>query len=99
MKAMKVRKVRKAKRVSKVASGRLARSVVFRGSKERTKTGLTREMLMRNKRGKIVSKRQSAAGKRKYQNIKDWVDALMKARSSLNLKGYVSVNGKSLVGK
>merc|ERR1719171_1222552 len=80
--AMKAMKVMKAKRVSKVASGKLARSVVFRGSKEKTKSGLTRDMLMRNKRGKIVSKRASAAGKRRYNNIKDWMEALMKARSS-----------------
>merc|ERR1719399_2528641 len=93
---MKAMKVRKAKRVTKVASGKRAKSIVFRGTKERTKSGLTRDMLMRNKRGKIVSKRQSAAGKRKYLNIKDWVESLMKARSSLNLKGFVAVNGKSL---
>merc|ERR1719262_1905871 len=92
-------KVRKAKRVTKIASGRLAKSQVFRGRKEKTKSGLTREMLMKNKRGKIVSKRQSAAGKRKFHQIKFWVDALVKARSSLNLKGFVAVNGKSLVGK
>merc|ERR1719316_2575219 len=99
MKAMKAMKVMKAKRVSKVASGRLARSVVFRGSKERTKSGLTREMLMRNKRGKIVSKRASAAGKRRFHQIKFWTDAIAKARSSLNLKGFVAINGRSLVGK
>merc|ERR1719240_1561896 len=56
-------------------------------------------MLMKNKRGKIVSKRASAAGKRRFHQIKDWVDALMKARSSLNLKGFVAINGQSLVGK
>merc|ERR1712124_186107 len=97
--AMKVMKVRKAKRVSKVAGGKRARSVVFRGSKERTKSGLTREMLMKNKRGKIVSKRASAAGKRRFHQIKGWMDAFMKARSSLNLKGFVAINGSSLVGK
>merc|ERR1719159_1821019 len=54
---------------------------------------------MRNKRGKIVSKRQSAAGKRSFIRIKGWVDAVAKARSSLNLKGFVAVNGRTLVGK
>merc|ERR1719235_2262700 len=99
MKAMKVMKVRKAKRVSKVASGRYAKSVVFRGSKEKTRSGLTREMLMKNKRGKVVSKRANAAGKRKFHQIKGWMEAFMKARSSLNLKGFVAINGGSLVGK
>merc|ERR1712118_201868 len=96
---MKSMNVRKAKRVSKVASGRFAKAVVFRGSKEKTKTGLTREMLMKNKRGKIVSKRASAHGKRMYKNVKTWTEAIVKARSSLNLKGFVALNGRSLVGK
>merc|ERR1719171_1878632 len=89
----------KAKRVSKVVCGKYARSVVFRGSKERTKSGLTRDMLMKNKRGKVVSKRASAAGKRRFHQIKTWMEAFMKARSSLNLKGFVAINGQSLVGK
>merc|ERR1719160_2363196 len=96
---MKVMKVRKAKRVTKVASGRLAKSQVFRGRKEKTKSGLTREMLMKNKRGKIVSKRQSAAGKRKFHLIEGWVDAVMKTRASLGLRGFVAINGRTLVGK
>merc|ERR1719311_564670 len=96
---MKVMKVRKAKRVTKIASGKLAKSQVFRGRKEKTKSGLTREMLMKNKRGKVVSKRQSAAGKRKYHNIENWVDAVMKTRASLGLTGFVAINGRSLVGK
>merc|ERR1719390_572391 len=91
--------MKKAKRVSKIAKGKLAKLVVFRGTKEKTKSGLTREMLMRNKRGKIVSKRQSAHGKRQYQNIKSWTDAVMKARSSLSVKGFVAINGRTLVGK
>merc|ERR1719375_3033917 len=96
---MKAMKVMKAKRVSKVACGKYARSVVFRGSKQKTKSGLTRDMLMKNKRGKIVSKRASAAGKRRFHQVKHWMEAFMKARSSLNLKGFVAINGKSLVGK
>merc|ERR550537_1006035 len=54
---------------------------------------------MKNKRGKIVSKRASAAGKRRFHQVKDWTEAFMKARSSLNLKGFVAINGGSLVGK
>merc|ERR1719377_125049 len=91
--------MKKAKRVSKVASGKRAKSIVFRGTKEKTKSGLTRDMLMKNKRGKIVSKRQSAAGKRAYHLIKNWVDAVMKTRASLGLSGFVAINGRTLVGK
>merc|ERR1712139_480392 len=92
-------KVMKKKRISKIASGKLAKFVVFHGSKEKTRSGLTREMLMLNKRGKVVSKRASAHGKRQYQNVKAWTSAVVKARSSLNLKGFIAVNGSSLVGK
>merc|ERR1719191_562785 len=56
-------------------------------------------MLMKNKRGKIVSKRASAAGKRRFHQVKGWMEAFVKARSSLNLKGFVAINGRSLVGK
>merc|ERR1719163_1320959 len=96
---MRTMKVRKAKRVTKVASGKLAKSQVFRGRKEKTKSGLTREMLMKNKRGKVVSKGQSAAGKRKFHLIKNWVDAIMKTRASLGVRGFVAINGRTLVGK
>merc|ERR1719399_1702752 len=51
-------------------------------------------MLMKNKRGKIVSKRASAAGKRRFHQIKAWTEAFVKPRSSLNLKGFVAINGK-----
>merc|ERR1719453_791636 len=54
-------------------------------------------MLIKNKRGKIVSKRQSAHGKRAFKNIKAWTDAVVKARKSLSLKGFVAINGSSLV--
>merc|ERR1712224_893616 len=45
--------------------GKMARSVVFRGTKAKTLSGLTK-----NKRGKIVSKKQAANGKKAYANIK-----------------------------
>merc|ERR1719321_1696081 len=49
----------------------MARAVVFRGTKEKTLSGLKRSDLIRNKRGKIVSKKASALGKKvRYANIK-----------------------------
>merc|ERR1719331_2254965 len=89
----------KAKRVSKVARGRFARALVLRGSKERTVGGLKRDQLMKNKRGKVVSKRASANGRRRYRNIQDWVEAVVEARAELRVSGFVAVNGKSLQGK
>mmetsp|Transcript_39103 Transcript_39103/g.120659 ORF Transcript_39103/g.120659 Transcript_39103/m.120659 type:complete len:131 (-) Transcript_39103:120-512(-) len=92
-------KAMKAKRVSKVARGRFARALVLRGTKEKTVGGLKQDALMRNKRGKIVSKRASAAGKRRYRQIEDWTEAVMEARQALHAKGFVAINGKTLHGK
>mmetsp|Transcript_23701 Transcript_23701/g.67442 ORF Transcript_23701/g.67442 Transcript_23701/m.67442 type:complete len:143 (+) Transcript_23701:102-530(+) len=89
----------KSKRGSKVARGRMAKAMVLRGSKEKTSGGLKREALMRNKRGRVVSKRASAVGKLRFRNIETWVDSLMEARRALHISGFVAVNGKTLQGK
>merc|ERR1712224_230516 len=89
----------KKKKVSKVARGRFAKSLVFRGSKEKTVGGLTKESLMRNKRGKIVSKRQNAKGKRSFKNVETWTEAFMQAREMLRVEGFHAINGKTLQGK
>merc|ERR1712124_101410 len=52
--------------------GRFAKSVVFRGTKAKTVGGLTKTDLVENKRGKIVSKKSLAHGKKMYANIKAW---------------------------
>merc|ERR1719352_2245646 len=89
----------KGKRVSKIARGRFAKAVVLRGGKEKTVGGLTKDRLMRNKRGKVVSKRANASGKRAFKNIKDWVSSVVAARKALQVTGFVAINGKSLQGK
>nr|AFY23225.1 dinoflagellate viral nucleoprotein DVNP.8 [Hematodinium sp. SG-2012] len=112
MKAMKAKKAKKsgkslgkgmkkkAKRVSKVARGKRAKSSVFRGTKEKTGGGLTKSGLVKNKVGKVVSKKKHEFGKKIYnKGIKRWIEAVMKARKALNLKGYVSVGGSSAPGK
>merc|ERR1712023_242471 len=91
--------VKKAKRVSKIARGRFAKALVLRGSKLKTSGGLKQEALMRNKRGKVVSKRQSAQGKRAYARIEDWTESFMAARKALQLSGFVAINGRTLQGK
>merc|ERR1711868_171970 len=75
------------KRVTKVAKGRYAKAMVLRGTKEKTVGGLNKEALMRNKRGKVVSKKASALGKQRFRNIEAWVSSV------------VAINGKSLQGK
>jgi len=92
-------KAMKAKRVTKVATGRLAKAMVFKGKKEKTVGGLKKDSLMLNKRGKVVSKRASAHGKKAFARIESWVEAVMAARESLHAKGFVAINGKTLQGK
>ena len=64
MAAMKAMSAMKKKAVSKIAKGKLAKLVVFRGTKAKTSGGLTASSLTKNKNGKIVSKKTSAHGKR-----------------------------------
>jgi len=85
--------------LSQVARGKFARSLVLRGKRVKTVGGLTREALVMNYRGKIVSKRASSAGKRRYHQVEGWVEALMAARKALHVKGFLAVNGKTLQGK
>merc|ERR1719284_1793736 len=54
---------------------------------------------MKNKHGKIVSKKSHASGKRAFKNIKDWVSSVVAARKALQVTGFVAINGKSLQGK
>merc|ERR1712219_102074 len=75
--AMKAMRAMKKKAVSKIAKGRFAKVVVFRGSKAKTSGGLTGADLIRNKRGKIVSKKASLRAK-KNNFIKGWFTAVQK---------------------
>merc|ERR1719148_358626 len=93
------RSVMKAKRVSKIARGRMAKVLVLRGRKERTVGGLRQDALIKNFRGKVVSKRASAHGKRMYRHIEPWSISVTQARQSLHVTGFVAVNGRSLAGK
>merc|ERR1711988_4315 len=86
MKATKAMKAMKKKTVTKIATGKLAKLVVFRGSKEKTVGALKASDLTKNKSGKIVSKKLSALAK-KNGNIKGWTAAVKKARAALKIKG------------
>merc|ERR1719198_23536 len=89
----------KATRTTKIARGRFAKAVVFRGGKEKTASGLTRASLMKNKRGKVVSKKTNAHGRKMYKNIEGWVSSVVAARKALQVTGFVPINGKTLQGK
>merc|ERR1712014_400254 len=71
------------------------------GGKEKTKTGLTKGNLIKSKSGKIVTKKQSAASKKRYAGSKAqaWAKACSKARKELNIKGFVPFGGKTAAGK
>merc|ERR1712113_310732 len=94
-------KAKKAMKVSKVAKGKNARAVVFRGGKEKTGSGMTKEKLMKNKAGRIVSKAASAAKRKAWATspLKKWIEAVKQARKQLNIKGFCAVNGKTAQGK
>merc|ERR1719231_2232394 len=90
-KVMKATKTKKAKKVSKIAKGKLAKSLVFRGGKEKTSGGLKKSDLIKIKSGKVVSKKSSLAGKKAYARIKGWTVACQQAKKALGLKGFVAI--------
>merc|ERR1719263_929947 len=92
MAAMKAMRAMKKKAVSKIATGRFSKVVVFRGSKAKTVGGLTATDLIKNKNGRIVSKKQSIAAKKRFATgLKKWTVAVQKARKTLGLKGFVAI--------
>merc|ERR1712159_448459 len=99
MKAMKAMKVMKKKKVSVIAKGPRSKASVFAGYKVKTQSGLTQAALTQNRRGKIVSKKAQAAGKKAYKNVSGWTKAVREARKTLALTGFVAVNGKTAQGK
>merc|ERR1719217_931816 len=84
--AMKAMKAMKKKSVSKVAHGQMAKAMVLRESKEKTVGGLTAKDLTKNKYGKIVSKKASAAKKKS-----PWTQAVSKARKALKITGFAAI--------
>merc|ERR1712045_1087167 len=89
----KVKAMKKSK--SMVAKGKRAKSSVFRGTKTKTSGGLTKDKLMKNKSGRIVSKAASAAAKKRYaKGIGLWNKAVMTAHKELGIKGFQAVGGK-----
>merc|ERR1719321_1662663 len=91
---MKAMRAMKKKTVSKIAKGRMAKVLVFRGTKEKTVGGMTATSLTKNKHGKVVSKKQSAMGKKH-----PWMAAVTKVRKALGLKGFVAIKKGSALYK
>merc|ERR1712176_623369 len=100
-KAMKAMKAMKAKKVTVVAKGKGAKARVFSGRKAKTTGGLTKDKLIKNKNGKVVSKQASAHSKKNFARgpLKAWSEAVKKARKELGFTGFVAIGGKSAAGK
>merc|ERR1712226_1107879 len=99
--AMKAAMKKAMKKTSKIASGKMRKALVLRGSKEKTSGGLTAAGIMKNKYGKCVSKAASASRKKAYIGSKfhKWITSVAKARAELKLTGFVGVGGKTATGK
>merc|ERR1712048_1187957 len=93
MKAMK-RRAMKKKRVSK----RAAVNQVFRGARNKTNGGLSKSKLVKNKHGRVVSKKKSAIAKKRMA-AGSWLAAVAKARKALGVKGFAPVGGKTQKGQ
>merc|ERR1712231_9572 len=91
MKAMKAPKAMKASamkpmkamKAMKVISASLSKRHVFAGKAAKSKGGLTKDKLAKNKSGRIVSKALSARAKKH-----PWIVACNAARKALNIKGF-----------
>merc|ERR1739845_96487 len=76
----------KGMKAKKVVSARLAKRHVFAGKAEKSKGGLKKSDLVKNKAGKIVSKKLSARMK-----ASPWLAAVKAARAALNIKGFAAI--------
>ena len=86
MKAMRARKAMRAMKAKKPVSARLAKRHAFFGKITKTGSGLKKTDLVKNKAGRIVSKKRSAMGKKN-----SWIVACNKARAFLKIKGFTVI--------
>merc|ERR1712112_748207 len=96
-----MKRAMKAKKVSIVAKGKRAKSSVFRGTKQKTSGGLKKSDLVRNKRGKVVSRKASERAKKAYakSGLAKFANATKAARKALGIKGFCPIGGKTAKGQ
>merc|ERR1712094_85022 len=83
-KAMAMKKaMKKSAKSYKTAVG--AKRAVFFGKISKSKGGLEKSSLVKNKHGRIVSKKASAAATKK---LGGWIKAVTAARKALGIKGF-----------
>jgi len=81
-------------------SKKMARAVAFRGGDTGGMTKMGKDDLIKNKYGKIVSKKASEAAAKRVKEgigIGKWTQAVKRARDELQLKGFVAVKKGSEV--
>merc|ERR1719498_1603757 len=86
MKAMKATKAMKKKKAKKKLKAVTQKRYAFAGKLAKTASGLTKADLVKNKHGKVVSKKKSAFGLKS-----PWIAAVQKARAALKIKGFKAV--------
>merc|ERR1719301_441236 len=85
MKAMAAMKAMKAMK-KKPISAKLARRHLFSGKISKTKSGYTKADFVKNKTGRVVSKKASLRAK-----ASPWIAAVKKARAELKIKGFAAI--------
>merc|ERR1719222_1328596 len=83
MKSMKKRAMKKSAKAYKTKAG--AMRAVFTGKIGASKGGLKKDALIKNKNGRIVSKKMSARGK-----ASKWIKAVTAARKALGIKAVTA---------
>ena len=70
-------------------------------AKTKTAGGLTKADLIKNKRGKVVSKKSAAAAKKGkgFKKLAKWGVAFKAARKALGIKGFCPCGGKTAKGQ
>merc|ERR1712215_100292 len=98
---LKNRTMAKSMKKSVIAKGKRAKSSVFRGTKAKTSGGLKKSDLVRNKAGRIVSRKASENAKKNFKKrgLDKWFNAVKAARKSLGITGFCPVGGKSAKGQ
>jgi hypothetical protein len=94
------KKAVKKKATKKKAMKKGSKRQVFKGSRAMTQGGLTKASLIKNKRGKVVSKAASVVGEKNYKNISAWTKALLEARAALvSEPTFIPCGGQTAEGK
>ena len=83
---------------SEVANRSQAKAQVLAGRQAQTFSGLKAADLCKNKKGKVVSKRASEAGKQKIEKIRRWTEAVRTAKQELTIHGFCPVGGRTARG-